>query len=151
MVTTSWCPKWTASSIGVFPHLHQRERLSGAFQDVQILHYNNKNVTSMLPVSGNWVDFTGFQKETNHLSMSWNTQTHHIINFAMMLLHTLHTFVTVKREQNTWTSQKLGIPLNIYLCFIIQFVFTFSSSHVQGRPWVVVPLLHVHGWQCKPE
>lgn len=26
----------------------------------------------MLPVFGNWVDFTGLQKETNHLSVSWN-------------------------------------------------------------------------------
>lgn len=98
----------------------------------------------MLPVSGNWVDFTGLQKETDHLSVSWNTHNEHHTQKSPETLYTLE-FSYIEACTEHLGQPGSGVPLSV-----IQIVFTFSSSHVQGRPRVVVPLLHVHGRQRKP-
>lgn len=93
----------------------------------------------MVPVSGHWVDFAGLQKEPHHLSMSCNTHTHPIISIVLKMIlniqHTycLHSLAMVKHAQTTQVLQK-WTSIKYLSAFYFQIVFTFSSSHMQGRP-----------------
>lgn len=61
-----------------------------------ILFIININVIfriSTLPVSGDWVDFTGLQQEANHLGVSWNTYTHTHISSTNTLIRMTRQYI----------------------------------------------------------
>lgn len=93
----------------------------GTEVNVQVNNGRNPNIGRVLPVFGDRIDFTGLQQEADNLGVSYNNKTH-----ARQLDRDKH-----------------GRPNNHER-------LTFSGRHVQRRPGVVVPLLHVHGGQRKP-